>query len=320
MGQAQASCGPAGARCAAKNDRRYEADGDNEVQSITDDPYMLSTVVKASWSKIPPKRPEVKEELQIPVTFQDMFKFNVGIMCKPGGPDMRFVEVLLPYEVFGQLVSDVDDPRRLKNCCEAVVKKITERGATIEGLDLFKAIMLASLRALLPKEWSKEHELAWAWFWEKIMKYVRLPSMNTTLVQISWSKIDKQPRKLEGTAPDSVLAMVPTTFKDMANFNNMVLAQSNPERPDMSWAPDLLYPALDNLVSAFGNQVTMCRECDDLAERLKANGVSAEQVEEFKTLLMCSLRSLMPSEWDEKLEVAWSSFWDSVARLIAPIL
>ena len=32
----------------------------------------------------------------------------------------------------------------------------------------FKAVMLASLRSLIPKGWSAQHEAAWTWLWEHV--------------------------------------------------------------------------------------------------------------------------------------------------------
>lgn len=31
-----------------------------------------------------------------------------------------------------------------------------------------QAVMLASLRSLVPKEWDSDHEVAWNWLWEML--------------------------------------------------------------------------------------------------------------------------------------------------------
>ncbi|CAJ1361827.1 unnamed protein product, partial [Effrenium voratum] len=36
------------------------------------------------------------------------------------------------------------------------------------NLPEFKAVMLASLRSLVPKEWNSQHEVAWNWLWENV--------------------------------------------------------------------------------------------------------------------------------------------------------
>mmetsp|Transcript_10352 Transcript_10352/g.17773 ORF Transcript_10352/g.17773 Transcript_10352/m.17773 type:complete len:321 (-) Transcript_10352:214-1176(-) len=312
MGQTQ--CAPGAVGCQARRDRMFEAVDDEEVQSITDDPYVLAKAVKQSWKKIPYKGPEPSGDgmMQVPVTFEQMFKFNAGVMTNPGGPDMTFVEVVLPYEVFGKLVDNVQDAQRLKENCAGVMQKIIEKGATFEGLELFKKIMLASLRSLLPAEWSAQHELAWNWFWEKVTKHVKLPNMTTSLVRSSWGKLGKEPVKVEGTLPEEMLAQIPTTFKDMATFNNKVLAGPNPERPDLSWAPVLLSSSLDGLIEKMDDEASLQKECVDFAGKLKAFGATAAHVKECKVLILCSLRALMPQSWDDKTETAWSGFWDNV--------
>eukprot|EP00913_Durusdinium_trenchii_P024909 g23382.t1 len=45
-----------------------------------------------------------------------------------------------------------------------VLSKVNMRGHQIEFLE-FKAVLLASLRSLLPKTWNSECEVAWTWLW-----------------------------------------------------------------------------------------------------------------------------------------------------------
>merc|ERR1719160_349885 len=118
------------------------------------------------------------------------------------------------------------------------------------------------------------------------MKYLRLPSAATSLVQTSWGTIPKEPVKIEGIAPEEILAMVPTTFKDMANFNNMVLGAATPERPDMTWVEGLMYPAMDALVGAWGDEARFKKECEDVASKLKAASITSDQATEFKALML----------------------------------
>ena len=37
----------------------------------------------------------------------------------------------------------------------------------------FKAVMLASLRSLIPKGWSPQHEAAWTWLWDHVESLVQ---------------------------------------------------------------------------------------------------------------------------------------------------
>ena len=40
-------------------------------------------------------------------------------------------------------------------------------------LSEFRAVMLASLRALTPHDWDSEHEVAWNWLWENVERMLR---------------------------------------------------------------------------------------------------------------------------------------------------
>ena len=37
----------------------------------------------------------------------------------------------------------------------------------------YKSCMLASLRSLLPKDWSTGHEVAWSWLWENVERLLQ---------------------------------------------------------------------------------------------------------------------------------------------------
>ena len=41
------------------------------------------------------------------------------------------------------------------------------------NLGEFKAVMLASLRSLVPKDWDEDHEVAWGWLWENVERMLK---------------------------------------------------------------------------------------------------------------------------------------------------
>ncbi|CAK9016556.1 unnamed protein product [Durusdinium trenchii] len=90
----------------------------------------------------------------VPATFSDMFCFNAAVM----GLDDR----LWMYEV----LKSFDAVVRNEEC-----NVISLRMAKIPGvihLNDFKAIMMASLRSLVPKGWDQHHEEAWIWLWSNV--------------------------------------------------------------------------------------------------------------------------------------------------------
>mmetsp|Transcript_38853 Transcript_38853/g.91445 ORF Transcript_38853/g.91445 Transcript_38853/m.91445 type:complete len:1189 (-) Transcript_38853:271-3837(-) len=100
----------------------------------------------------------------IPQTFAEMFLFNATVMGFSSSLWMR--EVLY---AFNDIVLHISDCCRLQEECEALALKLRSctHLSTVNFRD-FKAVMLASLRSLLPREWDSTHEKAWSWLWDNV--------------------------------------------------------------------------------------------------------------------------------------------------------
>eukprot|EP00929_Paragymnodinium_shiwhaense_P023000 TRINITY_DN1450_c0_g1_i3.p1 TRINITY_DN1450_c0_g1~~TRINITY_DN1450_c0_g1_i3.p1 ORF type:complete len:1102 (+),score=273.12 TRINITY_DN1450_c0_g1_i3:79-3384(+) len=110
----------------------------------------------------------------IPTTFSEMFLFNAAVM--------GFGQSLWMHELLAQLdgiVSNFHHVNRVQEECYVTTLRIAKVASGKVNLPEFKSCMLASLRSLLPKEWTTQHEMAWSWCWEKIEQMV-LENMGKT--------------------------------------------------------------------------------------------------------------------------------------------
>jgi len=235
-------------------------------------------------------------------------------MAGPDGPDMTWVSEVFP--VFGKLVLHVEDSKAFKDECEKLADKISNQGVTVGGTTLFRNVMFASLRSLLPRDWSAQHEVAWGWFWERVSRQLRgRTDTMSSLVQSSWSLVPAE-RPPENTSE------IPVTFQEMANFNYMVLVASGsttgamPEDPSKHWTA-VMIPGLRELVESIKDTKALKEACSGLATQLKAKGATAEDLGEFKPLMLCSLRSLLPHDWNPQHELAWLWFYETFSKDIA---
>merc|ERR1719183_2272243 len=99
----------------------------------------------------------------IPTTFKEMFQFNAAVMGF--GQNLWMNEVL---DHFNYIMSNFSNVGRVQEECYVLTIRISKVATGKVNLPEFKSCMLASLRSLLPKEWSTAHELAWSWSWERV--------------------------------------------------------------------------------------------------------------------------------------------------------
>lgn len=115
----------------------------------------------------------------VPTTYKEMFQFNAAVMGF--GTSVWMNEVLA---VFDNIVKNVANSGRLQEECCILVLRIARITGSKISLNEYKSCMLASLRSLLPKDWTTEHEVAWSWMWENVEK---LLLMNMGKTQ-AWEK------------------------------------------------------------------------------------------------------------------------------------
>jgi hypothetical protein len=92
-----------------------------------------------------------------------MFKFNAAVMGF--GNNQWLSEVLA---CFHNIVTNVSNSARLQEECDVLVLRIARCAKGNVNFAEYKSCMLASLRSLLPKDWSTGHEVAWSWLWENV--------------------------------------------------------------------------------------------------------------------------------------------------------
>lgn len=104
---------------------------------------------------------------KVPTTFPEMFKFNASVM---GYKQHEWMGEVL--QVFDNMVLNCGVPSRLLEEADILSLSLAKLHGKIDLLE-FKAVMLASLRSLLPKTWNSECEVAWTWLWENIQKMLK---------------------------------------------------------------------------------------------------------------------------------------------------
>merc|ERR1719215_838041 len=73
---------------------------------------------------------------------------------------------------FNAIVTNVSNSYRLQEECD-VLSLVIAKYKTPINLPDYKAVMLASLRSLVPKDWNSDHEVAWSWLWENVERMIK---------------------------------------------------------------------------------------------------------------------------------------------------
>merc|ERR1712012_531594 len=73
---------------------------------------------------------------------------------------------------FDNIVTNVSNSYRMQEECELLSLTLDKCTGSVNLFE-FKAVMLASLRSLVPKEWNTAHEVAWSWLWENVERLVK---------------------------------------------------------------------------------------------------------------------------------------------------
>ena len=120
-----------------------------------------------------------------------MFLFNAAVM---GFAESAWMNLIL--DQFHSIVTNVANSYRLQEECDVLTLVLDKhqgqvhlsefkawpvfqyRSGTIPPANKnssralmgshLQAVMLSSLRSLVPKEWDSEHEVAWNWLWESL--------------------------------------------------------------------------------------------------------------------------------------------------------
>lgn len=104
----------------------------------------------------------------VPTVYPEMFHFNAAVMGF--GASMHWMDQIL--EQFGNIVLNISNASRVQEECDVLAVRISKVVQGSINLYEYKACMLASLRSLLPKDWSPAHEVAWTWLWDNVQSLI----------------------------------------------------------------------------------------------------------------------------------------------------
>ncbi|CAJ1404465.1 unnamed protein product, partial [Effrenium voratum] len=113
------------------------------------------------------KRDQTAQGIQVPGSFNEMFLFNAAVMGFGASQWMK--PILVQLDV---MVMNVANSYRLQEECDVLSLLLSRYQGSIL-LSEFRAVVLASLRSLVPKGWDSEHEVAWNWFWENVERMLK---------------------------------------------------------------------------------------------------------------------------------------------------
>ncbi|CAK0847963.1 unnamed protein product [Prorocentrum cordatum] len=125
----------------------------------------------------------------VPTTYNEMFAFNAAVMGF--GQNVWMNEVLASFDT---IVTNVSNSYRLQEECDVLSLRIAKYKGTV-NLSEYKAVMLASLRSLVPKDWNSNHEVSWSWLWENVERMLKTmmgkPSVMEKALERLWSSLDE---------------------------------------------------------------------------------------------------------------------------------
>eukprot|EP00933_Yihiella_yeosuensis_P069725 TRINITY_DN7662_c0_g1_i1.p1 TRINITY_DN7662_c0_g1~~TRINITY_DN7662_c0_g1_i1.p1 ORF type:complete len:1229 (-),score=294.03 TRINITY_DN7662_c0_g1_i1:161-3820(-) len=145
---------------AAKAESAEVAEGAETAEGAQKEGEGVNDVQKSSQ--------EVNQDMMgnqgVPTTYDEMFRFNAAVM---GFAKSDWMYAVL--DSFDAIVANVANSQRLGEECDVLCLKFAKIKGEIK-LPEYKAVMLASLRSLVPKDWDSDHEVAWNWLWDNVEK------------------------------------------------------------------------------------------------------------------------------------------------------
>jgi len=125
----------------------------------------------------------------VPTTYNEMFMFNAAVMGF--GQNAWMNEVLYSFDT---IVVNVSNSYRLQEECDVLSLRLAKYKGNIT-LGEYKAVMLASLRSLVPKDWNSAHEVAWSWLWENVERMIQAligrPARQEKALAKLWGSLDE---------------------------------------------------------------------------------------------------------------------------------
>ena len=148
-----------------------------------------------------------------------MFKFNSAVMGF--GNNVWLNEVLA---CFDNIVTNVSNSARLQEECDVLGLRISRVAAGAVNLAEYRSCMLASLRSLLPKDWSTAHEVAWSWLWENVERLLQRDMGKPVRYERTLAKL---PASIDELQKFTLRAAIYARFFELAPAGQDYFKQSN---------------------------------------------------------------------------------------------
>jgi len=230
------------------------------------------------------------KDMKVPTTFSEMFAFNSAVMGFAGNAWMG--EVLLSFDA---IVTNVSNSYRLQEECDVLVLRMAKLKGTVV-LSQFKAVMLASLRSLVPKDWNGDHEVAWNWLWENVerMLLAQMGKPQRMVVDLKNFLVN-----LDEATQNELRKNIYATFFLMAPAGQDMFKQSTTR---LYWIADKI---LEMTLDMFEEPKRMC---DDISALGLRHVGYAPPIELFGPFVSACLKVVRMMTGNEPLEAAigWS--------------
>lgn len=151
---------------ATANNRRLDVDEEPELSAVEQSTWSAERVAEINKSleqQSFDKKQSPRGKDEVPTTYPAMFQFNAAVMGLSGITTSWMHEVL---QSFDAIVFNVANSYRLQEECDILSLRLAKFKPQSIKLGQYRPVMLASLRALVQKDWDSKHEESWNWLWE----------------------------------------------------------------------------------------------------------------------------------------------------------
>jgi len=125
-----------------------------------------------------------QNDVTVPTTYKEMFQFNAAVM---GLAEKSWLQEVLGS--FDNLVKSIQNAARMQEECDILMLRIARLTTGPVNWMEYKSCMLASLRSLLPKDWSTNHEAAWSWMWENVERLLKKNIGSARRWEQAWDRL-----------------------------------------------------------------------------------------------------------------------------------
>jgi len=235
---------------------------------------------------------------KVPTTYGEMFVFNAAVMGFGGNTWMS--EVLASFDT---IVSNVSNSYRLQEECDVLSLRLANTRGNIV-LAQYKAVMLASLRSLVPKDWNSAHEVAWGWLWENVERMLTAQLGKPSVMQ---QNLGNFLASLDEVTQGKVRRSIYGTFFAMAPAGQDFFKQSTTR---LYFIADRV---LEMTLNIFKDPIGMSEDISALGLRHVGYAVPTELFGAFVSACIQVIRDLTG---DEKLETAFGWSLGLISRML----